>query len=226
MTVTEAEWMAYVDGELDAAAAARVESAMRDDPELSALVGAQQRLRDRLRQAHGQVLQEPVPERLRSAAAGASAARGRPRASTWLAMAASLAMGVLLATWWQPGADESLRVTGDGLSAAGSLEDALDRRLTADGAADGVAVGLSFRALDGGYCRNFVLEPRALAGLACGRAGDWRIVALAGSQPAGRGLRQASTALPPAVLAEVDARLQGEPLDRTGEQEARATGWR
>lgn len=225
MTVTEAEWMAYVDGELDAAAVARVESAMRGDPELAATVAAQQRLRARLRDAYAPVMAEPVPHRL-SKTATAPAVSETWRAPTWLAMAASLVVGVLLASWWQPGARDALELSEGGLVAADALGRALDRRLAADDDAGNVAIGLSFRSSGGGYCRSFVLETQSLAGLACGSAGEWRVVALGESTPAGTGLRQASSALPPSVLAEVDARLEGDTLGREAERRARDAGWR
>lgn len=223
MTVTEADWMAYVDGELDAAEAARVEAAMRGDPQLAATVAAQQRLRERLRGAYAPVVSEPVPPRLAKAVAAPAAARSH--APTWLAMAASLALGVLLATWWQPGSREALELSEGGLVAAEDLGRALDRQLAAEREGD-IALGLSFRSSAGDYCRSFTLETQSLAGLACGSAGAWRVVALGEAAPAGPGLRQASSALPPSVLAEVDARLEGETLGREAERRARDAGWR
>lgn len=223
-TVTEADWMAYVDGELDATAAARVEAAMRGDPALAATVAAQQRLRTRLRDAYAPVVEEPVPHRLVQAAAAAPARAWRT--PTWLAMAASLVVGVLLANLWQPGSRELLEVSDEGLVASADLDRALDRQLAAAGDGSGVAIGLSFRSSTGDYCRSFVLEVQSLGGLACGSAGAWRVVALGEAAPAGPGLRQASSPLPPSVLAEVDARLDGETLDREAERRARDAGWR
>ncbi|MBW3549872.1 MAG: hypothetical protein KY442_03325, partial [Proteobacteria bacterium] len=54
---------AYVDGELDAAGAAVVEQAMREDPGIAAKIAAERALRERLRQAFAPVLDEPVPGR-------------------------------------------------------------------------------------------------------------------------------------------------------------------
>lgn len=224
MNVTEAQWMAYVDGELEGAEAALVEDAMRADPQLAAQVAAQQRLRARLRAAYAPVLDEPVPARL-TAATRRTRRHGR-RLPTWMAAAASLALGVLLASWWQGGAREPLRLSGDGLVAGAGLDAALDTRLTADGPADGIAAGLSFRARDGAYCRTFTLAADALAGLACRADDGWQVVALAASAPSTGDLRQASSSLPPAVLAAVDAHLAGEPLDAAGERRARESGWR
>lgn len=223
MSVSEQQWMAYVDGELDAAAAARVEAAMREDRELAAKVAAQQRLRARLQREWTPVLDEPVPQRL------AAALRARPRRDrppVWLAAAASLLLGVLAASWWYATPRQALQLTDGALVAHGVLDEALTRRLTVDPALDGVDTGLSFRSRAGDYCRSFVLSGQSLAGLACRRADGWQVVALGAVQARGDGLRQASSGLPPAVLAEVDARLQGEPLDAEGERRARDAGWR
>ncbi len=225
MKVSEQEWMAYVDGELDAAAASQVEAAMRADPELATLVAAQQRLRARLQQAFAPALEEPLPTRL--SATAARAPRRLPMLpSTWLAAAASLALGVLLASWWHGRVERPLRLTDGNLVAGAGLADALDHRLAAEGGGGPVAVGLSFRSQAGHYCRSFVLAEQSLAGLACRNAGRWRVVALGEATPQGGELRQASSPLPPAVLAEVDARLQGEPLDAADERQARDAGWR
>ena len=224
MNVSEQEWMAYVDGELDAAAASRVEAAMHADPELAALVTAQQRLRARLQQTFAPALEEAVPARL-SAAAGRPASRAAMRPA-WLAAAASLALGVLLASWWHGRVEPSLQLAGGDLVAGAGLADALDHRLAADDRGDTVALGLSFRSGNGSYCRSFALAEQALAGLACRNAGHWRIVALGEALPQAGEYRQASSALPPAVLAEIDARLQGEPLDAAAERKARDAGWR
>ena len=64
MKTSETQWMAYVDGELDAAGIAEVEAAMHEDPEFAAMVRAQQALRAHLQAAWAPVLDEPVPDRL------------------------------------------------------------------------------------------------------------------------------------------------------------------
>lgn len=219
----ETEWMAYVDGELDAAGVARVEAAMREDEALAATIAAQQRLRATLQSAWAPVLEEPVPERLAGMLRTRSPGRRRP---AWLALAASLALGVLVASWWQAAMRGELQLHGDAVLARGALAGVLQDRLAAEPATGGITVGLSFRDQEGGYCRSFELQSRGLAGLACHRGADWQVVALAAAAPRDQGLRPAASALPPAVLAEVDARLQGEPLDAAGERRARAAGWR
>lgn len=64
MTIEEHILMAYLDGELDAGQAARVEAQIAGDPGLAAQVARQRALRARLRQAYDAELEEPVPEAL------------------------------------------------------------------------------------------------------------------------------------------------------------------
>lgn len=250
MKVSDETLMAYVDGELDAEGVAAVEQAMREDRALASAVAAQRGLRQRLQQTYAPVLDEPVPERL-LAAANAGAAHATPDAETtvvplrasretriprrgwrwpeWTALAASLAIGVLVAPWLRPDAPPALlEMSGDGLVARAELAQALDNQLASEGAGPGpVSVGLSFRARDGHYCRTFVLAPpRAVAGLACRADDGWRVSALGEAPPSGGELRLASSPLPPAILSEVDARLRGDPLDAAGERHAREAGWR
>ena len=227
MNVTEREWMAYVDGELDAPGAARVEAAAREDPRLAALIEGQRALRGRLRAAFEPVIEEPVPDRLRRVLRRQP---GRPRRDGWLSLAASLALGVLVASAWHASTEGPFRLANGDMLARGGLRDALDRRLSVDPPDHGVAIGMSFRGSGGTHCRAFALPAHDLAGLACLESGGWRVVALGTTPiaPPGSpgGLRTAGSALPPAVLAEVDARIQGEPLDADGERRARDTGWR
>ncbi len=62
--------MAYVDGELDPAARAQVEAAMRDDPQIEKRVAQHRELKAKIQQAYAADLTEAVPERLVAAAHG------------------------------------------------------------------------------------------------------------------------------------------------------------
>jgi hypothetical protein len=121
---------------------------------------------------------------------------------------------------------ETLLATRDGaLVARGALESALDRQLaSAQGAADPVQIGVTFRSMDGGYCRSFSVAGAHSAGLACRRAGDWRIEILAGVESQGEGMRPAN-APSAVVLQAIEARIQGEALDAAAEERARMSGW-
>jgi hypothetical protein len=131
--------------------------------------------------------------------------------------------------WWQPGGD-LIRMQGGQSFAAGALTHALDQALASEPKANApVAIGLSFRSTDGRICRTFVLRtPPARAGLACHESAGWALPVLSAVTPPEDGgeLRQAASALPPAVQAAVDARLRGNVFDAQQERAARDAGWR
>ncbi len=238
--IDDATLMAYVDGELPAAEAARVEAAVAADPALADAVARHRAMRARIAEAYAPLVDEPVPEHLRAMLAAPSAdvvdlrahAASTPeparRWSTreWIAMAACLLLGIALARLLPTSPPA---VVDDAMLAQGTLARGLDDALAGTPDADApVVVNLSFRARSGEICRAFTLRaPRPLAGLACREGDDWRVNTLTATRtaPAG-GLRTASSALPPAVLAEIDTRIGGEPLDAAGERAARAVDWR
>jgi hypothetical protein len=239
MKIEEETLMAYVDGELDPANAARVEAALADDPELAAAVARERALRQRLRSAFDPVVEEPVPERLIAAARGekplsqtAAASRPPRRRGTWRywgAMAAGILVGVLFGQALPDRDSGPWRSGSDGvLMASGKLAQALDKQLASTPAGGATAIGLSFKASSGEYCRTFTTsQPRTLAGLACRGSQGWYVPTLLETQAPSNGeMRTASTALPPALLDQVDARMEGEALDAEGERAARDAGWR
>lgn len=188
--------------------------------------------RRRMAAAFDAVLHEPVPDRLSALLAQPSAQvvdlgaaralrRGMSSWAAWGGMAATLLLGTLLGTRLaQTGEDGQGR-----LVATGAIARALDQQLaSAPGGA--VAVQVSFKARDGRYCRSF--STAATAGLACREAdGAWALQQLAAVDAGpGGGMRQAASALPPAVLAAIDARMAGEALNAEQERAARDAGWR
>lgn len=237
--------MAYADGELDPAQRAAIAQAMRDDPAVAAAVARHQALRQDVFAAFAGTLDEPVPERLQPRAAApvhdlgaARAARearavdqqaGKRRSAwpRWGALAASLAVGVMAGVLGTRGVGNSGPVLAPGADGAwtaeGRLAQALDRQLAQDSGPDGVRVGLSFQSQSGSYCRTFQLG--GSSGLACREDGRWRVPVLADSPAQGTGYRQAASALPPAVLDAVDARLAGQTLDPAAERAARERRW-
>jgi hypothetical protein len=227
---------AYVDGELDAFTAARLEAACRLDAALLARVERQRRLRLQLKAGFEAVLHEPVPARLLEAARSGPAtnvtpirpASPRRRAQPlWLgALAASLVIGLAIG-WFAP-RDAGLPVSADskGLLATGYLDSALSQALSSDDRSpSGAQVALSFVTVDGTYCRGFSLASGA-DGLAC-RAGDrWRVEVLAPAPSrASPDFRQAGSALSGAVLAAIGEKQAGDSLDVEQERQARTAGW-
>jgi hypothetical protein len=211
--------IAYVDGELAPAEAARFEAQIADDPALASQVAAHRALVGRVGQAYAPVLEEDVPLRLRLTAQAAND-RGLPRWTPWAAAVASLAIGVLAGRTLEPGR----LVVGSDVPARLQVARALDRGLAADGGA--VRLGVTFRDGRGRYCRSFESAPDDMAGLACRQDSRWRLETAAAWRPAaGPAYRTAASETPPAVLAAVDALMAGETLDAAQERSARDGGW-
>ena len=161
--------------------------------------------------------------------------RGRWSWREWGGVAASLAVGVLVGSLVLGGGARegaggtAIAVAGaDGaLVARGPLSNALSQQLaeTRGGAVD---IGVSFAAKDGALCRSFTM--RQSAGLACRSGEQWKLVMMTEAiqeEAGGTGeYRQAGSAMPPAVLEAIDARIAGTTLDAQGEQAAKLRGWK
>lgn len=236
MTIAEEELMAYVDGELDAAARARVEAAAGADPSLAAKLAAQQALKARLQAHFDPVLDEPLPASLRAAARATPRASMRPRRQwrwqEWSAMAATLVLGVLLGPYVMRASQPLPFISANGrVVAIGDLETALMHQPSGTQPANGhTAIGLSFRSSNGSYCRTFAMNPGP-AGLACRQWGEWVVEVLARNPRPRQGTAadayvQAGTTFPDAVRRAVEARMEGEPLSAEEEAAATSHAWR
>ena len=244
-TIDDETLGAYVDGELDASARATVERAIAGDPELARRVAAQRTLRERLHTAYEPVLDESVPAHLLAAARGeastsnvaAPSASQTPRRwqpAGWIALAASVVLGILLVPRMltSPGSS-SLFASNDGKQVArGELATQLASGLTSapSQTSNAVRLGLSYRAKSGEYCRTFEIGNGSAghAGVACHEAsGSWRIDALERVDHEQTGpMRQASsTALPESLRRIVEASIDGDPLDAEAEAAAAKAGW-
>jgi hypothetical protein len=250
--------MAYADGELDGAEhlpeRARVEAAMKADPEVAQRVAKHRALRRRLSATFDPVLDEPVPDRLVAAVRAAPTATvsdlGRARASKaesaastarrraswsgsqWGAMAASLVIGAIIGRVALNSPELSPIAARDGrLVAQAGLAEALSNQLASAQPGDApVQIGTSFKTKSGTYCRTFVLhDGEAMGGLAC-RAGDeWNVHTVARTQAtpgADGGYRPAAAEMPAPVLAAVESEIAGDALDASGEAQARNSGWK
>jgi hypothetical protein len=239
--------MAYVDGELEPGLRTEIEAAVAGDPALARRIDEQRALRARVAGAFAKVLDQPLPERLEAAARGGAARPGAPgrgnvlqfparsarapsppwRAREWVAMAASLLLGVLLS--WRllvPGSSGVIESGPDGLLARGELARALENQLASEQRGDEtVLIGLTFRDRQGGYCRSFVLREAQTAGLACRGGSEWRIPVTDSSALSQGQMQQAGSALPPAILRAIESRMDGAALDAEAEQGARQSGW-
>lgn len=235
---------AFVDGALDADAAARLEADSRSDSILAARIARQRELRALLRGAFDPVLDEPVPQRLQDALGGpgpratvtpigAARAASVPQRPVWSkrqwgAVAATLVLGVLVGSvaFRTPGND-SLQMTQSGLIARGELDSALSTQLSGAATVSDTRIGLSFRAADGAWCRTF--NQHSTAGLACRRAGNWTVQLLEGSHAApaetGADFRQAASSLSPALLDAIKTQGGGDAIDTAQEQQQLRAGW-
>jgi hypothetical protein len=223
--------MAHVDGELDELNASRVAKALAEDAELRAVAEAQRRLRSRLAERYGPVVDEEVPERLRAMletnVVALSTARPQRRLRLgWReagAIAASFAIG-LVSAQMIPERTKPTGVTGDLLVAAGPLAEALDTQLASEQSpTEPTRIGVSFAAHDGRLCRTF--ETRDIAGLACREDEGWQVVSSAAARrgPGGE-YRQAGSG--PAFVMRLSQELMaGEPFNAQAERQARDTGW-
>ena len=243
MTYSDETLMAYVDRELDPASTAEIDTAIARDPELAARVERHRKLRVAVHAAFEPILQEPMPKRLLDAASSVTPVSPAARTSRrwtwfeWSAMAASVVLGVLIGGAFigdsrrAPATDPSTEMVAERghMIARGGLAIALSEQLASTQKADArVRIGLTFLSKSGEYCRTFTLEKGAAAGLACSGAGEWRIPVIVHAERIGPSgdYRTAAAQLPPAVLREVDERIQGSSLDAEAERAAQQRGWK
>lgn len=237
--------MAYADGELDPAQRAQIDAAMAKDPGLALRVQEHRALRARMASAFSKVMDQPVPERLQSAARAGSRAdvpvRGNVlkfparsarapsppwRAREWIAMAASLLLGVMLSWRFLTPDSGAFEAGKNGLLARGELARALESQLASEQSGDErVLIGLTFKAHDGSYCRSFALRTARTAGLACRAGAEWQVLTTDSSLAPEGGMQQASSTLPPSILRIIEARMEGTALDAEGEKSAQQGAW-
>lgn len=227
-------FFAWLDGELDADRARRVEAEVAADPALQAKADAHRRLKEGLGGAFAPIAAAPVPERLRAAARPAAtvvdfnAARQRrrpiPAAAQWAAMAATLAIGLVGGAMFAGRQTAPVTFEGGRLVAAAGLEEALTTRLASAPAATGTRIGLTYRAAGGEICRTF--SDGGASGLACREGGDWRIRGLVQDAREGTGEFRMASGPDPQIAAMVEESIAGQPFDAVAEQAAMERGWR
>ena len=231
--VDEGMIIAWLDGETDAAASARVAEAVAADPALAELAERHRRLKARFASAFGPIADEPVamPEPPsapvislaaardeRAARAAAGVPHDRRRWALPGAIAASLLVGVFVGHGL--GGRSGIADSPDALALAAPISAALDRQLS--GEAGAVRVALSFRDEGGNYCRGFAAS--RLAGVACHVDGGWRLRYASPAKPGQGDYRMAGGE--DATMRFIQSAMAGEPLDREAEARARANHWR
>lgn len=150
----------------------------------------------------------------------------------WAAVAASIAIGAVLAHLAMRSPESTRVVTDNGeLVAQADLAEALSTQLVLDQPVKApVQIGLSFKSKAGDTCRTFtVKDQNVLGGLACRDGNEWHVQVLANAPPgtnAQGGYKPAGGSMPPAVVSAVEQQMDGDPLDADGETAARARGWK
>lgn len=182
---------------------------------------------------------DPVQPQANDAHRAALPHARRWRLPEWSAMAASLVLGVVFgAKLLAPhagagGADTlALNVAPDGaITAQGALRDALEQHVggTVLDPNAKVGVGLTFRNRAKEYCRTFSIDS-ASSGIACKQPDGWVVAQLEHGKNAREGeaggYRTAASPLSPALLAAIDAMRDGDTLDASAEESAKAKGWK
>lgn len=233
MTITDEMIGAYADGALGAEEASAVKAALAQDPALRERLEAHRGLQAALAAHFGPVAEEPVPERLRAVlqpqveVVDFTAAREKMeskrtlfRAPHYGAMAASLAIGLLGSQLVFTGGGP-VGMEGGAMVARADLAQALDSQLASAPLGGATRIGLTFADQEGRVCRTF--DRADLSGIACREGGDWRMAITAAPSGASGEYRQAGA---PAVLAQAQEMMAGQPFDAAAEKAARDAGWR
>ena len=230
------KFFAWLDGELEGAEAAEMEARVAADPDLAKAAEEHRAFAARLRGAFDPVAQAPVPERIgeavRPSATIAELSDWRERKQQasrrplpqWMALAATLAVGIIAGTMVSSGpAGHPVELRGGQMIAAAALDRALDGQLASETQGE-VRIGLTFRDRAGSVCRSFTAQ--ASTGLACHDGEDWRVKGLfAPSEGQGGAYRMAGAA-DPALAALIEDSIAGDPFDQAQELQAKQKGWR
>lgn len=237
MTSDDEKFFAWLDGELTGEEAADMEAKVAADPRLSQLADQHRALASQLRGAFGTVAAAPVPERLTAAvrapptqfidfAAGKRSREVRARKSLpqWAAIAATLVLGLFVGTMVTEPAGAPVEIRGDGLYAAGALDQALDTQLASAPASGDVRVGLTFRDQGGAICRSFT--DLQASGLACRDGGRWRVRGLFAAPEGQTSEYRMATGVDPNLATLIDSTMADEPFDAAQERTAKQRGWR
>lgn len=238
--------VAFLHGELNELEIKRVEAAMAADPAIAAKAEAFAVQDDDVRAAFNDILAAPVPDNLvatimntrpEATVVDLAAVRERKSQRSWGwpqfgAMAATLALG-LIAGWQTSapgpsGSDALVIASADGPVLGSEAQSFLASAQSGDqkqlGSIGTASVTISFRTADGVLCRQFAVAGQAGAtdGVACREGSRWMLQALGARAGEAGEMRTASGDAAPAVLATVDALIDGEPLDAAAEKAALA----
>jgi hypothetical protein len=240
MIIDDGRLIAFLDGELDAAAHTEVEAALSADPLLAARLMKLRSVRARISEIYSPLAADAVHERVangRDNVVRLADRRQPPPAPkpklnlkwpAWGGIAATFAGGLVLGYAAAHEAGGPLTVRGDGaLMARGDLVQALNENRSGD--AGPIRIGTSFRSADQRYCRTFQIDARRLAGVACREGPGWvprMTVTMLDAKARGAAYRSTAFGMPASVQTAADAMAVGAPLDEAAERQVRARGWK
>ncbi|MCC6947315.1 MAG: hypothetical protein IT539_06040 [Bradyrhizobiaceae bacterium] len=241
--VTPEMLMAFADQEIDRETAEAIERAVRDNPELAETVAAFRTTRRLAREAFGDVLAEPMPERLirsvlESTPEGARVLPFPPRRlrGAALPLAASIMIVAGLAGYFlgqraggvHPSAPGAIAF-GDpaAIEALASLPSGGERVVRASGAEATLRVTGSY-GVDGGFCRTFTVATAAQSarGLGCKRGPGWSIEAIIADAPAGGDQYRPASGGDEILEGMLDSLGASEPLAAEQERALIESGWK
>lgn len=226
------KFFAWLDGELEPAETAEMEAKVAADPELARLAAQHRALGAQMRSAFDPISEAPVPERLQAALrpsaevidfAAAKRKQSVPAFAQFVAMAATLALGIFVGTRLPQGIDAPVQAQGGKLYAAAAVNQALDSELASEPAGN-VRIGLTYRNQAGKICRTFTA--RAASGLACRNDGRWQMKGLFAAPEGQESSYRMAAGMDPNLAALVDSTMEGGPFDAAAEKAARDKRWR
>lgn len=231
---SDEKFFAWLDGELDASEAARVEAEVAADPKLGELAAQHRALDARLKTAFGTILDAPIPDALAAAAERENRAKiidfgETARRPAWkilpigALMAGTLAVGIVVGTVIPRQATAPVEAQGGKLYASAMLDKALSTQLASAPQGD-TRIGLTFRNRAGAICRSFT-GPSS-SGLACREDGRWALKGLLAESEGQSSDYRMAGGMNPGVTALVDSTIAGEPFDAAKERAAKDSGWR
>jgi hypothetical protein len=243
---------AFIDGMLPPGRAAVLKRRLEAEPALAARLKQLEHANAAVRDAYAPIAAEPLPQRVldlidaasdtTKARAGVAdlAARRSIRGLRFAPLPVSLAAGIALAvgvslgyfvTSRGPAPDAALIANAGEIATGTALYDALETTASATTReiARGITVTpvLTFRSVDGDYCREIAIASGRGGGeaLACRRDGGWRFeaVAFAAATSTNGGFRPASRST--VIDAAIDERIAGDPLDSSVEKAVIEQRW-
>lgn len=222
------KFFAWLDGELHADEAGRVEAEVAADAKLGELAAQHRALRARLQAAFGTILDGPIPAKLIATAEPEGEVvqfRAKPRGPIWkmLPLAAMLAVGIVAGSLVPDRSTGPVQVQGGRIYAAATLDKALDTQLASAPTGD-IRIGLTFRDRAGRICRSFT-GPSS-SGLACRDNGHWAVKGLLAAPEGQSNDYRMAGGENPALTNLIDSTITGEPFDAARERAARDRGWR